>query len=569
MKRKKMKTSLVACRRAVLVVGVLTSLIAAAPAAADWAAPAEISNSGSRNVSNLEIDANPAGAHVAAWQYGSSGVAAVVSPAGGNPLAPQTFAGSYGPPTVGIGGDSVGALAFASTENTIYAASKPGNSSSFGSATAIYGPGTETATGNPILAVNDLGTAQLFHDIGNASSCCVHDLLGRLLTDPGGNVWSAGTAFSAGYSETHNRVVGTAADGSTVILFKTNNGLGSRAIIPAVIEDDGSVSKGAAIDASSGNDPGDLTNPSGISVARMPDASVVAAMERKAGNEGGIFVADFPKSRASGESGAAPTEIRVSGDEDGSQPKVATDAAGNSVVVWYDPSDGIGDANAIRARYRAAGGSWGSTETVATGSLGALDLAVDALGNAFVVYVDEDADAVKSRIRMPGAAGAWGEPETLSTGLSGVDDPHVAGGGEYEAFAAFTADNGGGNTARAVYAASGDATPGSGGSGGGSGGSGGGSGSVPAPVVTPAAAGAPVTAVASKPATACRKASKKLANSNKQFKKAKKKLGKFKKLVRKTKSKKAKAQLKKAKARFKQAKKKGKRAKRAKRKACA
>ncbi len=294
-----MKMSLACCWRAVLTVGVLTSLIAAAPAAADWAAPAEISDPGSRNVSNLEIDANPAGAHVAAWQYGSSGVAAVVSPAGGNPLSPQTFAGAYGPPTVGIGAGDVGALAFESTAGNpnyaIYAASKPGNSSSFGGATAIYGPGEESATGSPILAVNGLGTAQLFHDIGNLAYGFTHSIWGRLLTNPAANTWPAGSPFSSSQFQTLNRVVGTAADGSTVLLYKTDNGLNFREIVPAVIENDGSVSKGAAIDASSGNDPGDLTNPSGISVARMPDASVVAAMERKAGNERWHLRRGFPE----------------------------------------------------------------------------------------------------------------------------------------------------------------------------------------------------------------------------------------------------------------------------------
>ena len=57
---------------------------------------------------------------------------------------------------------------------------------------------------------------------------------------------------------------------------------------------------------------------------------------------------------------------------------------------------------------------------MATGNLGALDLAVDALGNAFDVYVDKDADAIVSRIRTPGASGGWQAPETVSTGLSGV-----------------------------------------------------------------------------------------------------------------------------------------------------
>lgn len=572
----------------------LSGLIAAAPAAADWTAPVEISDAGTRNASNLQIDANPG--RVAAWNY-ASGVA-VVTPMGGSAPPTQTYAGDYGAPTVGIGGSGAGALAFQSTAGNpnyaIYAASKPGNSNMFGGATAIYGPGTESATGHPILAVNGMDTAQLFHDIGNVSSCCVHPLLGRLLTDPEENTWSAGTEFSATASETHNRVVGTATDGSTVLLYKINNGLGARAIVPAVIENDGTTSRGAAIDASSGNGPGALSNPSGISVARMPDASVVAAVARKEGTGGGIFVQDFSKGRAAGSEGGTPPETRISGDEDGSQPKVATDGAGNSIATWYDPSDGGADANAIRARFRAAGSpTWGSVETVATGNLGALDLAVDALGNAFVVYVDEAADAVKARIRKPGATGAWGAPETLSSGLSGVESPHVAAVAGYEAFAAFTADNGVGAAARAVYAATGDATPKVCEDGVDNDGDGltdhpadpgcsspddadesnppPASGPPPAAGASPAAGGGvPPTGgsgVGSKPMirTACGKASERLAKANKQFKKANRTLKKRKRRARNARGKK---QLKKAKKQLKKLKKNSKKAKRAKRRAC-
>ena len=451
-----MKTFSVGCRRAVLSIGVLTSLIAAAPAAADWAAPVEISEAGTRNASSLDIDANPAGDGVAAWQYGTAGVAAVVSPAGSGPLAPQTYAGSYGSPTVGIGGNSVGALAFQLQPYGIFAASKPGAESFFGAATQIEGPPNESGMKSPILAVNDEGTAQLFHGIEDQTFGFGSQFTGRLLTEPATNTWSSGEDFGTGEPFTQNSAVATAADGSTVLLLKSDNGITFREIIPAVIENGGSASKGAAIDASNGNEGGDLTNGSGLAVARMPDASVVAAFERKAGTGGGIFVADFSKERASGASGSGLVELRVSGDEDGSQPKVATDAAGNSLVAWYDPSNGSGDPNAIRARFRPAGSAtWGPEETVATGNLGALDLAVDALGNAFVVYQDDEVDAIKSRVREPGASGAWQAPETVSAGLSGVEEPLVAAGGESEALAAFTADNGGGAPARAVYWASG------------------------------------------------------------------------------------------------------------------
>ncbi len=139
----------------------VAALIAAAPAAADWTAPVELSDSGTRDAENLQIDAGPG--RVAAWNYGS-GVAVVLPSAGGGP-APQTYAGSYGAPTVGIGGEGVGAIAFPLTTYGIVAASKPAAAGTFGEATQIEGPPNEDGMKGPILAVNDLGTAQLFHGI--------------------------------------------------------------------------------------------------------------------------------------------------------------------------------------------------------------------------------------------------------------------------------------------------------------------------------------------------------------------------------------------------------------------
>ena len=171
-----MKTFSVGCRRAVLALGVLASLIAAAPAAADWAAPAEISEAGTRNASSLDIDANPAGDGVAAWQYGASGVAAVVSPAGSGPQSPETYAGTYGPPTVGAGGSSVGALAFESKLGTpnyaIYAASWPGSSSSFGIGDRDLRTRDRKRDRPSDPRSERVGPAQLFHDIGKIVLLC-------------------------------------------------------------------------------------------------------------------------------------------------------------------------------------------------------------------------------------------------------------------------------------------------------------------------------------------------------------------------------------------------------------
>ena len=111
---------------------------------------------------------------------------------------------------------------------------------------------------------------------------------------------------------------------------------------------------------------------------------------------------------------------------------------------------------------------------------------------ALRVYVDDTADAIVSRVRRPGAASGWSTPATLSTGLSGVGSPHVAVGEDNEAFAV---DNDESNPLAG-------------------GGEPGGSGAVPTAT--------PTAKPTRKAATGCKKAGRKLANTNKQVKKAKK-----------------------------------------------
>jgi hypothetical protein len=445
-------------RRALLCSG-LAALAFAAPASAAWTTPFEISDAANRDASALQVDAAATGDAVAAWNTGTA-VAAVYLPAGGT-RALTRYEGIFGPPTVGVGGSGVAALSFhalsVSTSRAIMAASRPAGGAAFGAAAAIEGPSSDNRIGKPILAVNDTGTALMLYDRGNSCDACTHPMAGRALTDPAANTWSAASNVSSYQSETYNRVIATAADGSAVVLFKTNNGTQARSVEPVLIAPDGSTSKGASIDGSSGNLSGALTNPSGIAVARTPSGDVVAALERKAGTGGGIFVLDFAKARAGAGTGAPP-ETRVSDDTDGFLPELATDAAGNALVSWYDPSDGGEDLPALRARYRPAGGTWGPTETLATGALDGHDLAMDAAGTAYAVFVDDAGDAVVARTRTSGAAGAWSTAQTLSSGLSGVTDARVAAGPDNRAFAAFTADNGV-PSGRAVYATTADVTP--------------------------------------------------------------------------------------------------------------
>ncbi len=442
-----------------IAVAATLAMLFASRSEAAWSGASEVSDATTRGASDLATDANPLGDLVLGWSYGVNDVAAVVDPAGVGAGTPQPLVGDYGAPTIGVGGNGVGAIAFpsilASPSEGIFAASKDTGASSFGAVAQIQGPNSESATGKPILAVNGSGTGQLFHDIGNQQSCCTHGMLGRVLTNPTTNVWTAGNSVSSYQSETYDKAIATATDGSAVVLFKTNNGSGFRSIEPVVIENGGTVAKGSSIASSSGGGSGVLTNPSAFDLDRMPDAAVVAVFVRSSGTGGGIFVVDFAKARASG-TGSIPAE-KVSADSDGSQSEVATDDAGNTLVTWYDPSDGAGDPNALRSVFRPTGSSvWGPIQTIATENFTSndtgSDMEMDAVGNAYVVY--EAGDVIKAASRRPGAAAGWSAPVTLSTAQTAVENPTVAAGRNYEAFASWI-----GTGTDNVYLATADITP--------------------------------------------------------------------------------------------------------------
>ena len=96
-----------------------------------------------------------------------------------------------------------------------------------------------------------------------------------------------------------------------------------------------------------------------------------------------------------------------------SSPRIASDGSGNIVAVWREVE---GDASAIRAAVRPAGGTWSAPEKISAQVAGieSPELAVDRLGNAVAVWQRSTGDisVVQSAVRPAG--GAWSEPQDLS-----------------------------------------------------------------------------------------------------------------------------------------------------------
>ena len=446
----------------VLVAAVLLMLVLAAPARAAWTAAVELSDDASRDAEALQVGANETGDAVAAWNSGTNVVAALI-PVGGVP-ALTPYEGIYGEPTVDVGGQGVAAVAFHSlsvpASRAILGGSRPTGATAFGAVGPIEeGPTTDNSIKAPVLAVNDLGGALVFHDRGIRNcDACTHQMGAQLLTDPATNAWTAPSSVSSYQSETYNRVIATAVDGTAVALFKTNNGQQFRSIEPVFIGADGSASKGASIEGTSGNLSGALTNPSGIAVARMPNGDVVAALERKPGTGGGVFVLDFPATRAAAGGTGAPPEVQVSEDTDGSAPELATDppATPSSPGTTRRTASGTprpcAPATGPQAGLRPVG-RWRPVPWTATTSR--------SMRSATPTRCSSTTPPTACAPEQPArrAQRASGERRPRSAPASaGVADPRVAGAADNAAFAAFTADNGT-PANRAVYMTKADVTP--------------------------------------------------------------------------------------------------------------
>ncbi|MEA2493325.1 MAG: hypothetical protein QOJ29_1236, partial [Thermoleophilaceae bacterium] len=86
---------------------------------------------------------------------------------------------------------------------------------------------------------------------------------------------------------------------------------------------------------------------------------------------------------AAGWAGIAPVTGDPGGGRSISQPKIATDPAGNQAVMWIEGPSPF----KIVAAFRPTGGAWGAAQVLNSGSSTAVsDIAADGAGNFIVVY---------------------------------------------------------------------------------------------------------------------------------------------------------------------------------------
>ncbi|HEU4907142.1 MAG TPA: hypothetical protein VFT19_13660 [Solirubrobacterales bacterium] len=210
-------------------------------------------------------------------------------------------------------------------------------------------------------------------------------------------------------------------------------------------------------DGTGSTDPANLTESCGDeyngiypSNDRLPNNDIVMAWGHS--DDGSVRFLDLPKARALGggaNQDAEDDEVRLDAGDDSQTTsgavRVRTDAAGNTVVVWHASG---GAEEAILARVRPAGGSFGPVEVIDSGedymaASRELDFDVDDAGSGYLVYSQANGtsgdDEIMAAVRMPD--GAWSSPKLLSVGQSVAGSPAVAAAGGGRAYAAWIADS--------------------------------------------------------------------------------------------------------------------------------
>jgi len=451
--------SLVDRIRMVSVAAATVAALVAAPATAgaEWSGVGELTDSGERHGGQLAIDANPAGDLVAAWrESGTADIAAVFKRAAGALGAPQKFAGDFERPDVAIGPGSVAVLAFDddSGYGSVYAASKAAGASAFTSTTSFIGDGHTAPTAapsaaEPRVAVNGFGTGMLFfgRDYYNPPSYTdiAEAIEGRVLLDPSANSWSAGADLNLAVKDPREMEVSVGPDGSAFLGINFFSLGPCWGIEPAMLLNDGTGSANPAELTESCSDVYRGIYPSND---RLPNSDVVMAWGHS--GDGSVRFLDLPKGRALGGGGAQDQEddeVRLDAGDDSQTTsgavRVRTDAAGDTIVVWHASG---GPEEAILARTRPAGGSFGPVEVIDSGdnymaASGELDFDVDAAGIGYLVYSQVNGtsgdDEIMAAVRRPD--GTWSSPELLSVGQSVAGSPAVAAAADGRAYAAWIA----------------------------------------------------------------------------------------------------------------------------------
>jgi hypothetical protein len=265
------------------------------------------------------------------------------------------------------------------------------------------------AAANPQVATDADGDAALTWELG------VTRVQARTLS-AGGALGTVHELGSASGTSDHSPRVATDRAGDSVFAWSRispSDGIFARRLSAA-----GTLS--SLIQISSGGDPGPFFPPE---VATDRDGDTVITWERAGLGE------DRVQARTMTARGALGTVRNVSPvGFDASEPQVATDASGDSVITWVREGGGDGDNDIVQARTITVNGSLGPIRDISApaGRAFAPEVASDADGDVIITWLRFDGLRDRVQARTMSAAGVLGTTFNLTSGGPSARRPEVA-----------------------------------------------------------------------------------------------------------------------------------------------
>ncbi len=465
------------------------TLLLAGAARASWSAPEPLSTtSGTTNPQGLEVSSDWAGDSGVVWNDGSGDkdVSAAFRTASGSYGSAQVMSGggTNTEPTISLGAGGAAIIGWhylESGEHAIQSRSRSSALSALGSVQNLIGPAADAGISHPDVdafdstVAGELGVAAFGQDYYCAGNCYWH-IGGTTIESPSAATASVATIEYGGWQ---NLEIETAADGTAIVVGKSDICCNQRTISVGGRTAAGSWSEGGELAVGYENDPGCLCG-SIPRIARLPGGGAAIVYTRKSSPGDDVEFAEFSFARAVG-TGGRLSESNLSGTTKGSYPDVLSDSVGDLLVAWR-----AADGRYV-SRYRPHGGSFEPIQTIAEETAAAhdqLSVAMGPEGTAYAVFVADG--EVEAAARPSGAGSSWGAPQPL-TGTGTVASQVDVAASEDGAELAYVA----GGAAR-VFAST--YTPPPPPSEGGEGGGSSSAGSTPAAVVSPSPVAKPISA---------------------------------------------------------------------------
>ncbi len=390
---------------AVVSVALALGLTAASPAAASlWTMPASVSEEGqSAHEPRVAVDA--AGDAIAVWSRSGGTndvVQAAVKPAGepwGEPATLSEAGQDASEPQVAVdaaGDATVVWRRFGGSNYVVQTAVKPAREG-WGKPATLSEAGQEAS--EPQVALDAADDAIAVWVRSNGSTDVVQGA-----AKPAGEPWGEPATLSEAGQDAHMPQVAVNAAGEATAVWAGSNG--GNDVVQAAIRPAGESWAQPATVSGAGQE---ASQPQ-VAVDAAGDATVVWTRYTGLSSGGNSNYVVQATNKPAGEAWEEPTTVSEEGQEEGLEPRVAVDAAGEATAAWTRFIYGC--CRLVQTAAKPAGKPWGEPTNLEVG--GDARVAVNAAGEAAVVWTQYHGpgDLVQAAVKPVGKP--WIKPATLS-----------------------------------------------------------------------------------------------------------------------------------------------------------